>query len=86
MQAAARGWVPLSHRAEVLMPRHRQADEARRRQIVWQIERKLAEDAVRPILFCAYGANCWHPYVNGATLLRNRTFSTYRYEGVWLDK
>ena len=63
-----------------------EADEARRRQIVWKIERKLAEDAVRPIIFYAYGATCWHPYVKGATLLLNSIFNAYRYEDVWLDK
>jgi peptide/nickel transport system substrate-binding protein len=57
-------------------------DEVRRRQIVWQIERKLAEDAVRPIIFYAHGATCWHPYVKGATLPVNNLFNGHRYEDV----
>jgi len=63
-----------------------EADESKRRQIVWQIERKLAEDAVRPIIFYVHGATCRHPYVKGMTLLLNSFFSGYRYEDVWLDK
>src|SRR5215471_4808029 len=63
-----------------------EADEARRRQIVWQIERKLGEDAVRPIIFYTDGATCWHPYVKGVTIMVNSSFTGYRYEDVWLDK
>jgi len=63
-----------------------EADEARRRGIVWQIERKLAEEVVRPIIFYAHGATCWHPYVKGVTLPVNNLFNGHRYEDVWLDK
>jgi len=63
-----------------------EADEARRKQIVWQIERKLGEDAVRPIIFYTDGATCWHPHVKGVTIMVNSFFTGYRYEDVWLDK
>ena len=38
-----------------------EADPEKRKQIVWQIERKLAEAAVRPVLFYPVGATCWQP-------------------------
>jgi peptide/nickel transport system substrate-binding protein len=28
-----------------------EADQAKRRQVIWEIERKLAEDGARPIIF-----------------------------------
>jgi peptide/nickel transport system substrate-binding protein len=61
-------------------------DASRRRQIVWEIERKLAEDAARPIIFYTSAGTCWHPYVKGVTLLVNSFFNGYRYEDIWLDK
>jgi ABC-type oligopeptide transport system substrate-binding subunit len=36
-----------------------EADEARRKQLIWAIERKLAEDGARPIIFYSRGATCW---------------------------
>jgi peptide/nickel transport system substrate-binding protein len=62
------------------------ADEERRRQILWAIERKLAEDFARPII--AYGriATCWQPYVKNITLKVNSVFSGNRREDTWLDK
>jgi peptide/nickel transport system substrate-binding protein len=63
-----------------------ETDVARRRAILWQIERRLAEEAVRPIIFYAHEATCWYPYVKGVTLMVNSFFNGYRYEDVWLDK
>jgi len=33
--------------------------------MVWQIERKLIEDAVRPIIFFMRQGTCWQPEVKG---------------------
>jgi peptide/nickel transport system substrate-binding protein len=33
------------------MQQSQEADEARRKQLVWEIERELAEDVARPIIF-----------------------------------
>jgi len=63
-----------------------EADEQVRRQQVWAIERKLAEDGARPIIFYTSAGTCWHPYVKGVTLLVNSFFNGYRYEDIWLDK
>ena len=63
-----------------------QADPAKRKQIVWQIERILAEAAVRPVLFYPAGASCWEPSVKGLTLMTNSIYNGWRMEDVWLDK
>jgi peptide/nickel transport system substrate-binding protein len=38
-----------------------EGDPARRKQILWQIERKLAEEDARPIIFYADGGTCMRP-------------------------
>jgi peptide/nickel transport system substrate-binding protein len=63
-----------------------EADEGRRKQLVWAIERKLAEDGVRPIIFYTRVGSCWHPYVKGITLMVNSIFNSWRMEDVWLDR
>src|SRR5215469_2952541 len=42
-----------------------EGDVARRKQILWQIERKLAEEDVRPIIFYPSFSACMRPYVKG---------------------
>ena len=37
-------------------------DKAKRKELVWEIERKLAEDLARPIIFHDRAATCWYPY------------------------
>jgi peptide/nickel transport system substrate-binding protein len=63
-----------------------EADEARRMQLVWAIERKLAEEGARPIIFYSRGGTCWQPYVKGLTLMVNSIFNGNRREAVWLDQ
>ena len=63
-----------------------EADPERRRQLLWSIERKLAEENVRPILFYSRGATCWRPYVKGINLMVNSVFNSQRREDVWLDR
>jgi peptide/nickel transport system substrate-binding protein len=63
-----------------------EADQEKRKQLVWEIERKLAEDGARPIIFYDRRATCWQPYVKGLTLMVNSLFNGWRMEDVWLDK
>ncbi len=42
-----------------------EADTQRRKKLVWEIERRLAEDGARPIIFYDRRATCWQPYVKG---------------------
>jgi hypothetical protein len=44
-----------------------EADPERRKKLVWEIERKLAEDGARPIIFYDRRATCWEPHVKGLT-------------------
>jgi peptide/nickel transport system substrate-binding protein len=63
-----------------------EADQTKRRQLVWEIERKLAEDGARPIFFYDRRATCWQPYVKGLTIMVNSISNGARMEDVWLDK
>ena len=61
-------------------------DAAKRKQIVWEIERKLAEDAARPAIFYPVSAACWQPYFKGHTMMVNGNYNGWRLEDAWLDK
>ncbi len=61
-------------------------DIEKRKQIVWEIERKLAEDLARPIISYQHMATCWQPQVKGFVLHHNSIYNNWRYEDVWLDK
>jgi peptide/nickel transport system substrate-binding protein len=63
-----------------------EADPGRRKQLVWTIERKLAEDGARPIIFYSRAGTCWHPYVKGLTIMVDSLHNNNRYEDLWLDK
>src|SRR6202040_4029612 len=63
-----------------------EADQERRTQLVWEIERKLAEDGARPIFFYDRRATCWQPRVKGLTIMVNSISNSARMEDVWLDK
>lgn len=63
-----------------------ETDFAKRRAIVWDIERKLADDVVRPIIYHDVAAACWHPYVKNITIMVNSIYNGWRWEDVWLDK
>jgi len=63
-----------------------EADPQKRKQLVWEIERKMAEDGARPIIFYSRFASCRQPYVKGLTLMVNSIFNGYRMEDVWLDR
>jgi peptide/nickel transport system substrate-binding protein len=64
----------------------REDDTAKRKQMLWIIERKLANDGVRPIIFYRRGGTCERPYVKGLTIMVNSIFNSWRMEDVWLDK
>jgi peptide/nickel transport system substrate-binding protein len=62
-----------------------QADPAKRRDLVWQIERRLAEDGSRPVLLYARFANCKQRRVKDLVTVTNSRFNGWRMEDVWLD-
>jgi peptide/nickel transport system substrate-binding protein len=61
-------------------------DQEKRKNLVWEIERKLAEDGARPIIFYNRGASCWQPHVKGITIMVNSISAGWRMEDVWLEK
>ena len=61
-------------------------DEQKRKQLVWEIERRLAEDGARPIIYHTRAATCRQPYVKGFTSMVNSCYNGWRFEDVWLDK
>jgi peptide/nickel transport system substrate-binding protein len=63
-----------------------EGDAVRRKQILWAIERKLAEDVARPIIAYDKAATCWQPYVKGPTMMVDSLFNSNRREAWWLDK
>jgi peptide/nickel transport system substrate-binding protein len=63
-----------------------EADQEKRKALVWQIERKLAEEGVRPVIMYFLGGNCRQPYVKGLTIMSNSIYNGWRMEDVWLDK
>jgi peptide/nickel transport system substrate-binding protein len=62
-----------------------EADPEKRRPLLFAIERKLAEDGARPIIFYDRRGTCRQPYVKGLTVMVNGIFYGWRMEDVWLD-
>src|SRR5262245_41987824 len=63
-----------------------ETDTAMRKMLVWQVERKLAEDLARPIIYHDRAATCWYPHLKGFVLHHNGTHNNWRFEDVWLDR
>ena len=63
-----------------------EADEGKRKKLVWEIERGLAEDGARPIIFYNRFAYCWRPQVKNWTMMVNSIINNFRLEDVWLDR
>ena len=59
---------------------------AQSRELVWDIERLLVEDAARPIILHSAAGNCWQPYVKNFNPHDNSLYNNLRFEDVWLDK
>ncbi len=61
-------------------------DREKRQRLVWEIDRKLQQDVVRPMLFYNKAATCRRPEVKDLTIMVNSTFNGWRMEDVWLDR
>ena len=62
-----------------------ESSNEKRKQLVWEIERRLAEDGARPVIFYPRQATCHHPQVKGMTMMVNSIYNGFRYEDLWLD-
>jgi len=63
-----------------------EADEGKRKKLVWEIEKELAEDGARPIIFYNRFAYCWQPRVKNWIMMVNSIINNWRMEDVWLEK
>jgi len=63
-----------------------EAEADKRKRLVWEAEKKLAEDGARPIIFYNRFAYCWQPRVKGWTMMTNSIINNFRLEDVWLDR
>ena len=57
-----------------------------RKKMVWEIEKKLAGDVARPIIYHTIGAACWQPYVKNVNIMVNSIYNGWRWEDLWMDK
>lgn len=63
-----------------------ESDAEKRRAIVWEIERRLAQDGARPTIFYPVSGACWQPYFRGHTMMVNGNYNGWRLEDAWLDR
>jgi peptide/nickel transport system substrate-binding protein len=62
-----------------------ESDKEKRKQLR-EIEKRLAQDGARPVIFYPRQATGRHPQVKGMTMMVNSSiYNDYRYEDFWLD-
>ena len=61
-------------------------DPDKRKKIAWEIDKKLTNEAVRPMLYYMYGATCWQPGLKGVTIQVNSIYNNWRLDDVWLEQ
>ena len=75
-------FVPASFEAWLSV----ETDPQKRKQMVFDIDKKIQQDVARPILYHSRMATCCKPYVKNMTVMVNSSYNGFRYEDVWLDK
>jgi len=85
---AARNYIAYCNPAvdNLINQQSLETDMGKRKQLVWQIERKLIEDDARPVIFFPHGAVCRSPSLKGLTLMVNSIYNGQRFEDLWLDQ
>ncbi len=61
-------------------------DKEKRLKLVWEIEKRLAADGARPVIFYPRQATCRYAQVKGLTVMSNSIYNGYRYEDIWLER
>jgi peptide/nickel transport system substrate-binding protein len=75
------------HEMEALVDKQSmETDPEKRKQIVWEIEKKMAEDVVRPVIYHSRASTCWYSYVKNISQMSNSAYNSWRMEDVWLDR
>jgi peptide/nickel transport system substrate-binding protein len=62
-----------------------EADQEKRKTLVWEIDRRLQEDGARPAIFDYTLGTCRYPRVHGITIMENSIFNGWRFEDAWLE-
>jgi peptide/nickel transport system substrate-binding protein len=62
-----------------------ESHKEKRQRLVWEIEKHLAQDGARPVIFYPRQATCSYPRVKGMTMMVNSIYNGFRYEDLWLD-
>ncbi|MGE3915137.1 MAG: ABC transporter substrate-binding protein [Hyphomicrobiaceae bacterium] len=70
----------------LIFAQSRETDLAKRKELLWQAERLIAEEVARPIILHNKAATCWQPYVKGVTSHNNSLYNSWRMENAWLDR
>ena len=63
-----------------------ETDQEKRKKLVWEIDRRLQEDAARPMIYHYRLGTCHYPRVHGITVMVNSIFNGWRFEDAWLDR
>jgi len=71
---------------ELIERQSQETNAEKRRQLVWQIEKRLIEEDARPDILYVRGITCRRPYVKGLISMVNSIYNGARFEDVWLDK
>jgi peptide/nickel transport system substrate-binding protein len=71
---------------EMFVRQSSEADQDKRKELVWEIDRRLQQDGARPIIFHYKAATCMQPAVKDLTVMVNSIYNSWRFEDVWLDR
>ena len=71
---------------KLLAAQSAERDPEKRKKLVWEIERVLAEEISRPIYSHGRAAQCMQPHVKGYVRQENSIYNHWRLEQVWLEK
>jgi peptide/nickel transport system substrate-binding protein len=63
-----------------------EADQEKRKRMVWEIDQKLQEDGARPIISHNRAATCMSPKVKNFTTMANSVYNGWRFEYIALAK
>ena len=63
-----------------------ETDPAKRKAMVWEIDRKLQNDVARPIILHDRKATCTGPALKGYTQMVNSVYNGYRFDELWLNR
>jgi peptide/nickel transport system substrate-binding protein len=71
---------------KLLIEQSSERDVAKRKEIVWKIERILVDDVARPVVYHGNAAQCRHPYVKGHVRQVNSIYNNWRLDHIWFEK